>query len=106
MYIKKEKPIYAIYKGEELLFTGTMQECADYFQVKKEYITYLCCPANLKRISNPKDNSHKVGVRLDPEDGYIDDSTLEEEIIRYMSWITSKPLAMAIKTIYTKEEQE
>ncbi len=44
--MKKE---YAIYKGEKQIFVGTINECMDYFKVKRRTIYFWACPANIKR---------------------------------------------------------
>jgi len=48
----RKKNIYAIYKGENFLFEGTTEECAEHFGVKKETIWWLSTPSNLKRNKN------------------------------------------------------
>lgn len=40
---------YAIYKGENQLFVGTIQECMKYFNVKRETVYFWASPANIKR---------------------------------------------------------
>ncbi|UJF15082.1 hypothetical protein LZ578_08730 [Jeotgalibaca sp. MA1X17-3] len=42
---------YAIYRGEDLLFTGTAQECADELGVTKKYIQWLTTPSGMKRLA-------------------------------------------------------
>ena len=44
--MKKE---YAIYKGDNIIFIGTIKECMEHFQVKKETVYFWACPANIKR---------------------------------------------------------
>lgn len=57
------KSIYAIYKGDEFLDLGTVEEMAKKFNVKKETITFWASPANKRRIKN----KGKVAVRIDDE---------------------------------------
>lgn len=40
MRTKKPKPIYAIYKGDDFLFMGTLKECADYLKVSKRTVSF------------------------------------------------------------------
>jgi hypothetical protein len=65
--MKKKKPIYAIYKGDDFLFMGTKKECANYLNSKEEYITFLCSPTNLKRIEQTKKeySNHKIALRVE-----------------------------------------
>lgn len=44
--MKKE---YAIYKGENQIFVGTIEECMKHFGVKRETIYFWACPTNKKR---------------------------------------------------------
>lgn len=43
---------YAVYQGDKFLYLGTKDECAKYFGVKRETITYWISPANHKRVKN------------------------------------------------------
>lgn len=45
----RHNAIYAIYKGEELLATGTASECAKELNVKPDYICWLITPSGKKR---------------------------------------------------------
>lgn len=40
---------YAIYKGENQIFVGTIEECMKYFEVKRETVYFWACPANKRR---------------------------------------------------------
>lgn len=46
--MKKEKE-YAIYKGENQIFVGTIEECMKHFSVKRETVYFWSSPANIKR---------------------------------------------------------
>lgn len=45
----KNKAEYAIYKKDNLLFMGTVEEISNYFNVKKETVYYWASSANKKR---------------------------------------------------------
>lgn len=47
----KEK-YYAVYQGDKFLYLGTKKECAEYFGVKRETITFWISPAHHKRAKN------------------------------------------------------
>ncbi len=44
--MKKE---YSIYKGDEEIFVGTIEECMNHFKVKRETVWFWATPANKKR---------------------------------------------------------
>lgn len=44
--MKKE---YAIYKGENQIFVGTIEECMKHFSVKRKTVYFWASPANIKR---------------------------------------------------------
>lgn len=56
---------YAIYKGDEFLDLGTVEELSKKFNVKKETISFWASPSNLKRVGN----NGKVAVKLDERSG-------------------------------------
>jgi len=60
---------YAVYKGENLLAIGTLEECADKLNVTKEYIYWLTTPTAKRRLAKRK-NPEKctVAVRLDDDE--------------------------------------
>lgn len=52
-----KKKEYAIYKGEEQIFVGTIEECMEHFHVKKKTVQCWACPSNIKRAD--------MGIRPD-----------------------------------------
>lgn len=46
--------IFAVYKGEKLLVTGTAKECADKLDVNPKYIYWMITPTGKKRLANRK----------------------------------------------------
>lgn len=50
----KRNAIYAVYKGDDLLVTGTAEECAEELGVTQEYIHYMVTPVGKKRLANRK----------------------------------------------------
>lgn len=55
---------YAVYRGDELLFIGTRKECAEYFNVSVETVSFWCTPSNFKRMEQAgKGRIKKVGKR-------------------------------------------
>ncbi|WP_207695525.1 hypothetical protein DOK67_0000155 [Enterococcus sp. DIV0212c] len=53
--------MYAIYKGDDLITTGTKQECAEVLNVKQSTIEFWTTPSNVKRDKGKR----TVAVRLD-----------------------------------------
>jgi hypothetical protein len=51
---------YAVYKGEELLAEGTIEELADFFGVKPDTVLWWCTPTSFKRDKG----NRKVAVRI------------------------------------------
>jgi hypothetical protein len=60
---------YAVYKGENLIALGTLEECASKLNVTKEYIYWLTTPTAKRRLAKRK-NPEKctTAVRLDNDE--------------------------------------
>src|SRR5690625_3638358 len=54
--------VYACYEGDDIVFTGRKQECADYWNVKKSTIDYYISDAYKKRIEGK--NNRRVVERI------------------------------------------
>lgn len=54
--MKKE---YAVYKKDELLFMGTIEECMQHFGVKRRTVQFWACPANIKRADTGERKNRK-----------------------------------------------
>lgn len=65
MDLKKKE--YALYKGEELLIIGTIQEIAKNQNVKEKTILFYQTPAYLKRREKSHKGNYKVLVKLEEE---------------------------------------
>ncbi len=61
------KKIYALYKGDNLLIMGTIDEIAKSQNVKKETILFYGTNTYLKRHENSRSGNYKVLVRLDDD---------------------------------------
>lgn len=59
--------IYAMYKGEQLLYTGTAEELAEWHGVRKETIYFYATPAHKKRRINSKDGNYIMVIKLEDE---------------------------------------
>lgn len=55
---------YAIYKGEELLFIGTLTECAEEREVRIETILFYLTPTYQKRVAKRKNPQNALTVTL------------------------------------------
>lgn len=53
---------YAIYKGDDLLFIGTIEECMEHFNVKRSTIRWWSYPVNHRRAAKGK--NVKVAERI------------------------------------------
>lgn len=51
---------YIVYKGEEILVIGTLEECAKHQGVKKQTIHFLASEANKRRVA-ARTGVHGVG---------------------------------------------
>lgn len=60
--MKKEKE-YAIYKGDEFLYLGTLKECAAYLEVSERTIKFYMSKAYQKR-SKTKENKRLLVVEI------------------------------------------
>ena len=58
--------IYAVYKGEEFITTGTLRELAAYFGIKQQTIKFMTTPAYKRRCKDGK-NRREVFL-LDDDD--------------------------------------
>lgn len=54
--MKKE---YAIYKKDQMVFIGTIEEVMKQFNVKRRTVQYWACPANIKRADTGMRNGRK-----------------------------------------------
>lgn len=45
----KKRREYAIYKGENQIFAGTIEEIMKHFNVQRRTVYFWACPANIKR---------------------------------------------------------
>lgn len=62
---KRQRQIYAVYKGDELLATGTANECAEMLDVTADTIRWYSSPAVSKRR---KGENYTVAIRLGEEE--------------------------------------
>lgn len=60
---------YAMYKGEELLHIGTLDEIAEAHGVKRDTIFYYSMPAyRRKREKTSKDGNYITVIKLDSDE--------------------------------------
>lgn len=59
--------IYALYKGENLLITGTIKEIAENQKIKVKSLYFYQSPAYLKRNQKSHIGNYKVLVKLEEE---------------------------------------
>lgn len=57
--LNRTKREYSIYKGENEIFVGTIEECMEHFGVKRRTVQYWACPANKKRADTGIRNGRK-----------------------------------------------
>lgn len=62
---KHYKGDIAVYKGEEELCMGTIEECAAKLGVKRETITFYMTPTYKERLVNRKNVNSREVVTLD-----------------------------------------
>ena len=60
----KKSKIYALYKGEEQIAEGTLDELVDKFKIKKKSLLFYQSPAHLKRMEKSHIGNYKVLVRV------------------------------------------
>ena len=51
---KRKRNIYALYKGEEMLSVGTIQEISEELNIKEKTVYFYQTPAYIKRTSEIK----------------------------------------------------
>lgn len=62
--------IYALYRGDDFIFMGKQKECAEFLDVKPEFIHWLTTPTGKKRFESRKDQSKALtAVVVDFERG-------------------------------------
>jgi len=61
----KQKKEYALYKGENLIVIGTIDEIAKSQGVKRKTILYYQSPAHLRKSEKSHIGNYKVLVKLD-----------------------------------------
>lgn len=66
----KRNAIFAVYKGERHLATGTAEECAIEMGVTLEYICHMASPTGKRRLDSRKNPNEATSVDvIDWEDG-------------------------------------
>lgn len=60
--------IMAVYRGEEPLATGTLDELMDELNVKRETLEYYTTPANQRRIDKRNSKNARVAFWLDDDE--------------------------------------
>ena len=65
----EKRAVYSIYKGDDILFTGTLDECAEYLKVKTNTAKFYAQPSQIKRTKN----KGLVLVRVDKDDDDYED---------------------------------
>lgn len=60
---------YALYKGDEFVTLGSLQEVANYQGVKPTTISYLASKAYLKKLEKRKNSdSALIAIRIEEDD--------------------------------------
>jgi hypothetical protein len=59
----RKKQIYALYRGDEFINLGTIEELARYEKVKPRSIRYLQTPAYKKKFK--EDNNRRVLIKIE-----------------------------------------
>ena len=62
----RQNIIYGVYRGEEFVCAGTLDEVCDFLKVKRRSIQHMAAPAYAKRIAN-KPNRLNVEQNLKQE---------------------------------------
>lgn len=68
--------VVAMYKGDDFLFEGTIEECAAHRNVKPETIYYYTTPAYERKLAKRKTRNPITVIRLDDD---LDDEDWDEE---------------------------
>ena len=61
---KKKLAVYSVYKGDDILYTGTLQECAEFLGIKITTAKFYTTPSQVRRTKN----NGIVLVRIDEDD--------------------------------------
>lgn len=64
----EKRAVYSIYKGDDILYTGILDECAEYLKIKINTAKFYAQPSQIKRIKK----KGLVLVRIDKDDDYED----------------------------------
>lgn len=60
---------YSVYKGDDILFSGTLQECADFLGIKINTAKFYSTPSQIKRTKN---GTFIVRIDKDDDDDWLD----------------------------------
>jgi hypothetical protein len=63
--LPRKKSEYAVYKGDELLVVGNVEECAEFLGVLPRTIWTYACESRIKRFKNLKDYTYSVKLEDD-----------------------------------------
>lgn len=59
---------YAIYRGDEFVFMGTADECAEEFNVKPQTIKWMTTPAAKRRYEKHKNYNGITAVKVEDDE--------------------------------------
>jgi hypothetical protein len=60
---------YALYRGEEFLFAGTAEECANFWGIKAASVKWMCTPTGKRRFEGRKHKERCItAIKLEDED--------------------------------------
>ena len=62
----KEK-VYALYKGEEYLYSGTVKEIAEKLNMRERTILFYKTPTYLKRREKSKKNNYFILIEIEED---------------------------------------
>lgn len=61
----KREVLYALYDGDENVFTGTKEECAEYWNIKTETVQWYATVSYAERVSKSVDpDNRRMVVRV------------------------------------------
>ena len=63
----KKLKTYAVYKGDEFKFMGTISECSKYLGVDERTVYFYTTPSYKKRSEDSKHYHHLVVIRVEDD---------------------------------------
>lgn len=58
------KVVYVFYRGDDVQFVGTVDECVEHFNMTRKQVYWYATPANMRRVNSGVGSRQLYAVRV------------------------------------------